>query len=49
MFGADVQMMPEAKGNRMTSKLDATKSKAIGWTAQRKVADYIKAIRESKR
>lgn len=49
MFGADVQMMPEAKGNRMTSKLDAAKSKGLGWSAKRKVADYIQSIRDSKK
>jgi len=41
MFGGEIQMQPERAGNRMTSKLDATKANALGWKAQRKLSDYI--------
>ena len=44
MFGAPVEMRPEARGNRMTAKLDVTKSNALGWAASKKVADYIASI-----
>lgn len=43
MFGGEIDMLPERKGNRMSAKLDATKSKALGWEAKRKLADYISA------
>ncbi|WP_411277673.1 NAD-dependent epimerase/dehydratase family protein [Gaiella sp.] len=44
MFGAPVVMQPEAKGNRMTAKLDVTKSNALGWAASKTVSSYIAEI-----
>ncbi|MBM4148123.1 MAG: NAD-dependent epimerase/dehydratase family protein [Lentisphaerae bacterium] len=44
MFGTRIEMRPEAKGNRMGAKLDLTKSQALGWSAKRRVADYIRDI-----
>ena len=31
MFGAEVEMRPETKGNRMGAKLDFTKAHGLGW------------------
>ena len=44
MFGAPIVMQPEAKGNRMTAKLDVTKSNALGWAASKTVGSYIAEI-----
>jgi UDP-glucose 4-epimerase len=44
MFGVEIKMQPERAGNRMTAKLDPTKSRAIGWRPQHDVSDYIKEI-----
>lgn len=44
MFGGTIAMIPERKGNRMESKVDATKSYALGWRAKRSVAEYIQDI-----
>lgn len=44
MFGGEIEMLPERKGNRMSAKLDATKSYALGWRATRKLADYIRSV-----
>ncbi len=44
LFGAPIEMLPEKQGNRMSAKLDATKSHALGWRAKRRVADYIQTI-----
>ncbi len=44
MFGAPIVMQPEAKGNRMTAKLDVTKSNALGWSASKTVGAYIAEI-----
>lgn len=41
MFGGTVEMRPEVAGNRMDAVLDTTKSQGIGWSAKRKLADYI--------
>jgi UDP-glucose 4-epimerase len=43
MFGGSIEMRPEAPGNRMSAKLDATKSHALGWRAKKRVEDYIRA------
>lgn len=44
LFGAPIEMLPERAGNRMTAKLDATKSHALGWRATRTLTDYIRSI-----
>lgn len=41
MFGSQIEMRPEAKGNRMGAKLDVTKSQALGWRAEKLLEDYI--------
>ncbi len=48
LFGAPIEMRAEVKGNRMGSKLDASKSHAIGWQAKRNLTDYIKGIISNK-
>lgn len=45
LFGGEIQMQPERAGNRMTAKLDATKSQALGWKASRKLPEYIREVR----
>ncbi len=44
MFGGPIEMRPEAAGNRMDSTLDTTKSRAIGWSAKKRLPEYIKSI-----
>jgi len=46
MFGGDIEMLPERKGNRMDASLDTTKSHALGWAPKKKLADYIADIRK---
>lgn len=48
MFNAPITMLPERKGNRMSAKLDATKSHTLGWQARRRVDDYIQDIVKSR-
>lgn len=43
-FGSEIKMLPERKGNRKESKLNATKSNKLGWKAKRNIEDYIKNI-----
>jgi UDP-glucose 4-epimerase len=40
-FGKNIVMFPERTGNRLTSGLDLTKSRAVGWEAQRPLTTYI--------
>lgn len=42
MFNVPIELAPERRGNRMTAKLDATKSHALGWRAARRLPDYIR-------
>jgi UDP-glucose 4-epimerase len=43
MFGGSIEMRPEVPGNRMSAKLDATKAHALGWRAEKRIEDYIRA------
>lgn len=44
LFGGEIQMLPQRKGNRMTSEVITEKTEALGWKAQKCVKDYIKTI-----
>jgi UDP-glucose 4-epimerase len=44
LFGGEIRMLPERRGNRMDAVLDATKSQALGWRAHRALPDYIRKL-----
>jgi UDP-glucose 4-epimerase len=45
MFGGEIIMKPEVKGNRMSSEINTSKAEALGWSSKRNLKDYIqKAI-----
>jgi len=49
MFGGEIKMLPERKGNRMDGRLDTSRTKKeLGWQAKRRLEDYIKEIKEEK-
>lgn len=48
LFGGAIEMLPERAGNRMTAKLDATKSQALGWKSKHQLPAYIKAATQEK-
>ena len=41
LFKGNIVMLPERKGNRMTADVVTNKTKALGWTAKKKLKDYI--------
>jgi UDP-glucose 4-epimerase len=45
LFGGQVLMVPERKGNRMDATLDTTKSRGIGWHPTKNLPDYIRSLR----
>lgn len=45
MFGGDIEMLPERKGNRMDAMLDTTKARALGWAAHQKLVEYIAEVK----
>ncbi|WP_457746520.1 NAD-dependent epimerase/dehydratase family protein [Sulfurimonas sp.] len=48
MFGGDIEMLPERKGNRMTADVVTAKTEALGWKPKRKLKEYIDEQREKK-
>lgn len=47
LFGGTIEMLPERKGNRMTADVVADKTKALGWSPKRTLAEYIQALRKN--
>ena len=46
MFGGEVVMLPERKGNRMTSSNDCSRSfHELGWHAKKNIEDYIQEVK----
>jgi len=41
MYGGEIEMLPERRGNRMTADVISAKTEALGWKPKRKLADYI--------
>jgi UDP-glucose 4-epimerase len=47
MFGGQIEMLPERKGNRMTADVVTDKTAALGWSPKRTLHDYIQQLREN--
>jgi len=47
LFGGHIDMLPERRGNRMTADVITDKTQALGWSAQRSVADWIEELRQN--
>ena len=47
LFGGEINMLPERKGNRMTANVMTDKTKALGWSPKCTLADYIEMLRIS--
>lgn len=45
MFGGEVEMLPERRGDRKFSKINLSKMKELGWVAQKDIKDYIDSIK----
>lgn len=48
MFGGEIEMLPERKGNRMTADVITAKTEALGWKAVESITNYIKDNARSK-
>ena len=42
MFGGEISLLPERRGNRMTSDVQTSKTVELGWQPKKSVSDYIK-------
>ncbi len=47
MFGGEIQMLPERKGNRMTAEVVTAKTEALGWKPTTSIKDYIEKLKEN--
>jgi len=47
MYGGEIEMLPERRGNRMTADVISEKTEALGWKATRKLIDYINQFKIS--
>jgi UDP-glucose 4-epimerase len=49
MFGGEIKMLPERKGNRMESKIDTSRvEKEFGWKPEHTVREYIESLKKQK-
>ncbi|MBB4803682.1 UDP-glucose 4-epimerase [Flavobacterium nitrogenifigens] len=48
MFGKEIIMLPERKGNRMTADVISSKTEALGWKPTMVIKDYIEDLKKSK-
>lgn len=46
MFGGKIIMKPSVLGNRMASEIDTSKTRSLGWSPKKKLADYIKEVKK---
>jgi UDP-glucose 4-epimerase len=45
MFGGEIDMLPERKGNRMIADIITDKTKALGWKPTKIIKDYIEELK----
>lgn len=48
MFGGEINMIPERKGNRMNADVITDKTISLGWKATHKIKDYIEELKINK-
>lgn len=47
MYGGEIEMLPERKGNRLSGPVISEKTEALGWSAVKNIADYIQTFRDT--
>ncbi len=45
MFGGEIEMLPERKGNRMVADVITAKTQALGWQPKRNIKNYIQELK----
>lgn len=46
LFGGDIEMLPERRGNRLTADVVTAKTRALGWAPRHSVRDFIADLRK---
>ena len=47
LYGGEIQMLPERRGNRMTAEVMTSKTTALGWRPKKKLKGYIEECRKN--
>jgi len=47
LYGGEIQMLPERRGNRMTAEVMTSKTKALGWSPKKNLKGYIEECRKN--
>lgn len=47
LFGGQIEMLPERRGNRMSAPVISDKTRALGWMPKRNLKDYIETLRDN--
>jgi len=45
-FGGEIKMLPKKKGDRLSSTIDLSKMKELGWSAKHNIENYIKSLKD---
>jgi len=46
LFGGEIKMLPERKGNRLSAEVMTKKTEALGWRATKSLKDYILELKQ---
>jgi UDP-glucose 4-epimerase len=46
LFGGEIKMLPEKKGDRKTTTIDLTKMRELGWSTESNIKQYIEIIKD---
>jgi UDP-glucose 4-epimerase len=46
LFGGEIVMKPASPGNRMSSDINTEKTRSLGWSPKKKLADYITQVKK---
>jgi len=47
LFGGEIKVLPERRGNRMSAEVISDKTKALGWKPKRNLKDYINECKKN--
>lgn len=47
MFGGDIEMLPERRGNRMSAEVMTEKTKLLGWLPKHNLSEYINNLKNN--
>ena len=49
LFGGEIKMLPERKGNRMTAEVITQKTESLGWKAKKHIKEFIEELKNNEK